>query len=93
MSAGGSWRAMEGTRRGVRPGSVMLRDTVLLCASTARKADPRARGRATFATGEREASPGSDRGVRAGPGADGLAAAAVLQVVDRSQHTQNLTLW
>lgn len=48
--------------------------------STARKADPRARGRATFATGEREASPGSDRGVRAWTGADGFTAAAILQV-------------
>ena len=49
-------------------------------APTARKADPRARGRATPATGEREASPGSDGGVRAGTGADGFTAATILQV-------------
>lgn len=55
-------------------------DLHIFFSSTARKADPRARGRATFATGEREASPGSDRGVRAGTGADGLTAAAILQV-------------
>lgn len=53
---------------------------ILIFVSTARKADPPARGRATFATGEREASPGGDRGVRAEPGADGFTAAAVLQV-------------
>lgn len=51
-----------------------------LLLSAARKADPRARRRATPATGEREASPGSDGGVRAGKGADGFTAAAVLQV-------------
>lgn len=51
-----------------------------LFVSTARKADPRVRRRATFATGEREASPGGDGGVRARPGADGVSAAAVLQV-------------
>ena len=56
---------------------------VCLCVpNAARKADPRARGRATPATGEREASPGSDGGVRAGTGADGLTAAAILQVND-----------
>lgn len=53
---------------------------VLLLFPTARKADPRARGRATPATGEREASPGSDGGVRAGSGAGGFTAAAILQV-------------
>lgn len=51
--------------------------------STARKADPRARGRATAATGEREAPPGGDGGVGAGTGADGVTAAAVLQVTER----------
>lgn len=53
---------------------------LFLLRSAARKVDPRARGRATPATGEREASPGSDRRVRAGTSADGFAAAAVLQV-------------
>lgn len=50
------------------------------CASTARKADPWARGRATAASGEREASLRSDEGIRAGPGTDRLPAAAILQV-------------
>lgn len=54
--------------------------TIYFRSSTARKADPRARGRKTPATGEREASPGSDGGVKAGSGAGVLTAAAILQV-------------
>lgn len=88
-----SWRSWCWIARGQRSAEykygARLRDDLLsllqkinapLFVSTARKADPRVRGRATFATGEREASPGGDGGVRAGPGADGVAAAAVLQV-------------
>lgn len=57
---------------------------LFFCVSTAREADSRARGRATPATGEREASPGSDGGVGAGTGADGFTAAAILQVRHKS---------
>ena len=54
--------------------------SLCFCVSAARKADPRVRGRATPATGEWEASPGGDGGVRAGTSADGFTAAAILQV-------------